>query len=46
MGRLAGRDELRLALYVTVGNDAAIALYRSMAFVQVGGQSVTARLEG
>ena len=46
MGRLAGRDEPRLALYVTVGNDPAIALYRSMDFVQVGGQSVTARLEG
>ncbi len=44
MHRLAGRDEPRLALYVTVGNDPAIALYRSMDFVQVGGQSVTARL--
>jgi len=46
MGRLAGRDEPRLALYVTVGNDPALGLYRSMDFVQVGGQSVTARLEG
>ncbi len=46
MGRLAGRDEPRLALYVTIGNDPAIALYRSMDFAQVGGQSVTARLEG
>src|SRR6266705_1634670 len=46
MTRLAGREESRLALYVTVGNDPAIVLYRSMAFVQVGGQSVTARLEG
>jgi len=45
MNRLAGRDEPRIALYVTLGNDPAIALYRSLAFVQVGGQSVTARLE-
>jgi len=45
MGRLAGRDEPRLALYVTLGNDPAIALYRALGFVQVGGQSVTARLE-
>src|SRR5439155_13077392 len=45
MGRLASRDEPRLALYVTLGNDSAIALYRSLGFVQVGGQSVTARLE-
>jgi len=46
MGRLAGREEPRLALYVTIGNEPAIALYRSMDFRQVGGQSVTARLEG
>ncbi len=46
MGRLEGRDEPRLALYVTVGNDPAIGLYRSMDFGQVGGQSVTARLQG
>lgn len=46
MGRLAPRDEPRLALYVTIGNEPAIALYRSMDFRQVGGQSVTARLEG
>src|SRR3989442_13548 len=46
MGRLAGREEPRLALYVTVGNDPAVALYRSMDFSQAGGQSVTARLEG
>jgi len=45
MGRLASRDEPRLGLYVTLGNDSAIALYRSLGFVQVGGQSVTARLE-
>jgi len=30
---------------VTIGNDPAVALYRSAGFVQVGGQSVTARLE-
>ena len=46
MHRLAARDEPRLALYVTIGNDPAIALYRKMGFVQVGGESVTARLEG
>src|SRR5256712_9578427 len=46
MTRLAGRDESRLALYVTVGNDPAIVLYRSMDFIQIGGQSVTARLAG
>lgn len=45
MGRLAGIDEPRLGLYVTVGNDPAIGLYRSLSFAQVGGESVTARLE-
>lgn len=45
IGRLAGVDEPRLALYVTVGNDPAIGLYRSLGFAQVGGESVTARLE-
>jgi GNAT superfamily N-acetyltransferase len=45
MGRLAGRDEPRVALYVTVGNDPAVNLYRSLGFQQTGGQSVTARLE-
>jgi len=45
MGRLAGRDEPRVALYVTVGNDPATNLYRSIGFTQVGGQSVTSRLE-
>ncbi len=45
MNRLEGLGENRLALYVTLGNDPALALYRSMGFVQVGGQAVTARLE-
>ena len=45
MGRLAGLGEPRIALYVTLGNDPAIGLYRSLGFFQVGGQSVTARLE-
>ncbi len=45
MHRLAAREEPRIALYVTVGNDPAIALYRQTDFVQVGGKSVTARLE-
>lgn len=44
MNRLADRGEPRLALYSTVGNDPAIHLYRSMGFVQAGGQTVTARL--
>lgn len=43
--RLARLDEPRLALYVTIGNDPAIALYRSLDFAPVGGESVTARLE-
>ncbi len=46
MNRLEGLGEPRLALYVTVGNDPAVALYQSMGFLQVGGQSVTARLDG
>ena len=45
MNRLAGRDEARLALYVTLGNDPAVSLYRSLGFAQIGGESVTARLE-
>ncbi len=45
MNRLARREEPRVALYVTLGNDPAIALYRSMGFVQVGGESITARLD-
>lgn len=35
----------RLSLYVTIGNDAAIRLYESMGFRQVGGRSVHAKLE-
>jgi GNAT superfamily N-acetyltransferase len=46
MHRLALLEEPHLSLYVTVGNDPAVSLYRSLGFVQVGGQSVTARLEG
>ncbi len=34
----------RLSLYVTIGNDAAIRLYESTGFRQVGGRSVNARL--
>ncbi|MGQ0797462.1 MAG: GNAT family N-acetyltransferase [Methanobacteriota archaeon] len=43
--RLVDRDMPRLALFVTVGNDPAVRLYERMGFSQVGGQSVTARLE-
>ncbi len=43
--RLAALEEPRWALYVTVGNDPAIALYRTMGFEPVGGQTVTARLD-
>lgn len=46
MHRLALLEEPHLSLYVTVGNDPAISLYRSLGFVQVGGQSVTSRLDG
>lgn len=45
MNRLAGLDVPLLALYVTLGNDPAISLYRSLGFAQVGGESVTSRLE-
>ncbi len=45
MNRLVDRDEPRIALYATVGNDPAIRLYAAMAFNQVGGQTVTAVLE-
>ena len=43
--RLAALDEPQWALYVTVGNEPAIGLYRVLGFVQAGGQTVTARLE-
>jgi len=46
MHRLAYLDERGLSLYVTVGNDPAFSLYHSLGFAQVGGQSVTARLDG
>lgn len=42
--RLAALDEPRWALYVTLGNDAAVALYRAFGFQQAGGRTVTARL--
>lgn len=44
--RLAALGEPRWALYVTVGNDAAIALYKALGFAQAGGQTVTAKLAG
>jgi ribosomal protein S18 acetylase RimI-like enzyme len=44
MNRLAGVGEARLALFVTVGNDPAIRLYRRLGFEQAGGRSVTGRL--
>ncbi len=44
--RLAALEEPRWALYVTVGNDPAIALYRGFGFEPAGGQTVTARLSG
>ncbi len=44
--RLAALGDARWALYVTVGNDAAISLYRAFGFEQAGGETVTARLEG
>ncbi len=44
--RLASLEEPRWALYVTVGNDPAITLYRGLGFSQAGGQTITARLRG
>ncbi len=41
--RLASLDEPRWSLYVTLGNDAAITLYRTLGFAQAGGKTVTAR---
>ena len=43
--RLAALEEPEWALYVTVGNEAAVALYTSFGFTHAGGQTVTARLE-
>lgn len=42
--RLVALGEDRWSLYVTLGNDPAIALYRAFGFAQAGGQTVTARL--
>ncbi len=42
--RLAALEEPRWALYVTMGNEPAIALYRGLGFAQAGGQTVTARI--
>ena len=44
--RLAAVGEGGWALYVTVGNDPAVALYRSFGFEEAGGKTVTARLSG
>jgi GNAT superfamily N-acetyltransferase len=44
--RLAALDEGRWALYVTVGNEPAIALYRGFGFEPAGGQTVTAKSDG
>ncbi len=44
--RLAALGEPRWALYVTLGNLPAIALYRTFGFNPAGGQTVTARLAG
>lgn len=43
--RLESLGEPVWALYVTLGNDNAIALYKDFEFIQAGGQTVTARLE-
>ena len=42
MNALADLTYERLGLYVTLGNDPAIALYKSLGFTQVGGRSVSA----
>jgi len=44
--RLEALGEPAWALYVTLGNDEAIGLYRSLGFAQAGGQTVTAYLAG
>ena len=43
--RLAALDEPRWALYVTLGNEPAIALYRGSGFLPAGGPTITARLD-
>ncbi len=43
--RLASVGQGRWALYVTLGNEPAIALYRSFGFGPTGGATVTARLD-
>ncbi len=43
--RLAALEEPRWALYVTVGNDPAIRLYRGFGFEAAGAETVTARLD-
>lgn len=45
LNRLAELEMPRLALFTTVGNDSAIHLYKGMDFAQVGGRSVSGRLE-
>ena len=42
MNALADLTYDRLGLYVTVGNDAAMALYKGLGFIQIGGRSVNA----
>ena len=42
VGALADLGHDRLGLYVTVGNDPAMALYKRLGFHQVGGRTVTA----
>ncbi|TLZ55762.1 MAG: GNAT family N-acetyltransferase [Methanobacteriota archaeon] len=42
MNALADLTYDRLGLYVTIGNDPALALYKSLGFTQVGGRAVSA----
>ena len=42
LGALADLAHDRLALYVTVGNDPAMALYKGLGFREIGGRTVTA----
>lgn len=43
--RLAALEEPRWALYVTLGNEPAIALYGTLGFDRAGGATVTSRLD-